>query len=592
MPLLFVASERDKHESTGLAALNVSSRAIAVHRNLLLPQMSVRTKPRRIRRRRGPRAQRHQRRRSARSAVVSLSASPHCPHAASVGHRDGSGESPDRPADHRRYGDDMTLPDELTAKIRRLHYAEHWPLGTIATQLDVHRDAVEHALALDQRKPRARTPRVTDPFVPFLREVLAEYPTVRASRLFDMAKDRGYAGSYRRLRATVAELRPRPARQPFVHVTALVGEQAQIDWAHLGQHTLDGTPRDLWVFVMTLSWSRAIWAEFVYDLSIYSVLRSLARGADFFGGVTRQWLFDNPKTVVLDRSGSAVRFHPALLDFAAKYHVDPRACPPRKPEHKGRVERSVRYLRDRHFAARTFSTIERGNAELLAFLHTVSGARPHPDQPARTVAEMLDDEKRHLMALPAHRPSTDQVTPASVNKYGYVRFDKNDYAAPGYTRDTVTLVASEKEVRLMDGLLVIARHRRSYGRRQRVGVEMMARAIAEVRPGADAASARSRLLAASPGMDALFLRWLHAGRNMGSVTARAIHLLGLYDRAIFAEAVEEMNTRGLVDIGALATLCDQRRRARNVRPPVQLTLGDHIPDRDVASPNLDIYDDR
>lgn len=486
----------------------------------------------------------------------------------------------------------MTLPEEIEAEIRRLHHAEHWPVGTIAAQIGVHHDAVRHALLLDARPPLPPRPRKTDLFVPFLRETLQQYPTVRASRLFDMAKARGYAGSYRRLREVVGELRPPKPREIFVHVTALVGEQAQIDWAHLGHHTLDGARRDLWVFVVTLAWSRAVWAEIVYDLSVHSLLRSLVRASNYFGGVTRQWLFDNPKTVVVERSGDVVRFHPLLLDLASAYHVDLRVCPPRKPQHKGRVERTIRYLRDRHFAARTFSTIELGNAELLAFVHTTAGERQHPDQPDRTVADMLEEERRHLLPLPAETPATDQIKPVSVDKYGFVRFDKNEYAAPGHKRDTITLVASEKEVRLMDGLFAIARHRRSYGRRQRVGIELMAQALAEQRPSAPATSARARLIAAAPGMEPLFLRWLDAGRNMGSVTSRAIHFLDLYGRVVFAQAVDEMNERALIDVGALATLCDQRHRARRLRPPVQLVLGDHVPDFDVAASDLEVYDDR
>lgn len=77
------------------------------------------------------------------------------------------------------------------------------------------------------------------------------------------------------------------------------------------------------------------------------------------------------------------------------------------------------------------------------------------------------------------------------------------------------------------------------------------------------------------------------------MTARAVHFLDLYGRAVFAEAVAEMNARALVDVGALATLCDQRHRSRRIRPPVQLVLGEHIPDDfDAVSSDLDVYDDR
>ena len=91
--------------------------------------------------------------------------------------------------------------------------------------------------------------------------------------------------------------------------------------------------------MLTLSWSRAFWGEPVLDLGRASLRRSLVRAADYFGGVTRQWLFDNPKTVVIERDGDRVRFHPELLELASHYHVEPRVCVPRKPNQKGRVER-------------------------------------------------------------------------------------------------------------------------------------------------------------------------------------------------------------------------------------------------------------
>ena len=58
----------------------------------------------------------------------------------------------------------MTLPLDVVTNIRRLHYAEHWKVGTIATELRVHHEAVERALGLDSecspRPKRSATARV------------------------------------------------------------------------------------------------------------------------------------------------------------------------------------------------------------------------------------------------------------------------------------------------------------------------------------------------------------------------------------------------------------------------------------------------
>ena len=98
---------------------------------------------------------------------------------------------------------------------------------------------------------------------------------------------------------------------------------------------------------MVLFWSRAMWSEFCFDTTVHSLLRSLVRGFSNLGGSPRRWLFDNPKIVVLERDGAAVRFHPLLLDLAGAFRVQLRLCRPYRGNEKGRVERKIRFLRDR-----------------------------------------------------------------------------------------------------------------------------------------------------------------------------------------------------------------------------------------------------
>jgi transposase len=486
----------------------------------------------------------------------------------------------------------VTISPELEAQIRRLHFAEHWPVGTIAAQLDVHHDVVRRVIGAELRAEAAaqkKRPRATDPYLAFIVEQLKQHSTLRSTRIFDMLKERGYLGSERRLREVIAEVRPPRPREVYAHLDLIAGEQSQIDWAHLGRLRVRGALRELWLVVLTLSWSRAFWAELVLDLGGASLRRSLVRAARFFGGVTRQWLFDNPKTVVIGRDGGNVRFNPELLELAAHYHVEPRVCAPRKANQKGRVERTIRYLRERHFAGRSIATIEDGNRQLLRFIDEIAGARAHPDQPDRTVRDLLADEKSRLLPLPQHEPSTDQVLILPIDKYGFVTFDRNRYASPLSGRGTITLVAGENEVRLKDGLLEVARYARSYGRRERIGRVVQ---LPQRKPSAADHSLRAQLRQVVPAIDELFARWLDLGLNIGNVTFRAGRIAQLYGQAIFREAVEEMVKQGLVDLGALEVICDRLRRQRQQRMPVQLNLGAHVPDREVELVSLEVFDER
>jgi transposase len=255
---------------------------------------------------------------------------------------------------------------------------EKWKRGTIVAELGVHADLVDRALDRGAERALVLAPRpsLVDPYEAYIDETLKDHPRLRATRLFDMIRMRGYDGGIAILRRHGAEVRPVPRGKVYLRAERLIGEQAQVDWAHVGSLAVTGGTRPLWVFVMVLAYSRAMWAELVFDLTVESLRRSLVRAARLFDGVTRQWLFDNPKTVVLARHGDAVRYHPGLLEIAGALRVQSRLCRPRRPTDKGGVERANRYLHDRFFAARTITSIEDATGSCSTSFATSRRATP------------------------------------------------------------------------------------------------------------------------------------------------------------------------------------------------------------------------
>ena len=487
----------------------------------------------------------------------------------------------------------MTVTQAIEADIRRLFFAEHWKRGTIATQLGVHPDAVERVIG--QLGPKARDEklkvRVIDPYLSFLDETLADYPKLVATRLFDMIRERGYQGSLRSLRRYLTTARPRRKVAAFLRIETLPGEQGQVDWAHVGELTVPGGRRPLWAFVMVLRHSRASFAELVVSLDVHSLRRSLVRAAAFFGGLPRQWLFDNAKTIVIERHGDAVRYHPLLLDLAAKLHVQPRLCAPYRPQEKGGVERAIRFFKERFFAARTFHSIAHGNSQLLEFIQTIAHARPHPIWPDRSVADVFKDEQERLLPLPDPLPATDLVTPIAVDSRAFVRLDTNRYSVPHtYAGSTLTLVASDTELRFLNAQEPVARHVRCWGRNQWLELPERRSALVQEKRAAHALKGRDRLRAELPNVEPLIERWVDVGRNLGSMVTRTLALLDAYGAPVLCETIAEMLERGTHDPGAMAVLCEQRRRLRGNRPHSVLEFGDHVQERDVVPHDLGGYD--
>jgi transposase len=486
------------------------------------------------------------------------------------------------------------IPPEQVAEIRRLFFAEHWRVGTIATQLGRHPDTIRRALATERfARPATPRPSLLDPYHPFLQETLQRYPRLRATRLFEMVRQRGYPGSVVHLRRLVRTLRPRPAAEAYLRLTVLPGEQAQADWGAFGTVRIGHATRRLSAFVLVLSWSRALHAVFTLDESLESFLRGHVDAFTTLGGVPRAVLYDNLRSAVLERQGDAIRFHPRLLELCGHYHFVPRACAVARANEKGRVERAIQYLRAGFFMARTFRDVDDLNAQFRQWRDTVAHARRVPGDRTRTVAEALEDERARLLPLPAHPFPTDLVRVVTSGKTPYIRFDRNWYSIPHtLVRMPLTLVADPETVRLFHGTGEVACHLRSYDADFTTEARDHLQGLVAAKRQAAGLTRRDRLRQAVPAIAALFERLAVQGEPLGPHATRLLRLLDDYGATELAAAVETALLRDAPGAGAVAHLLEQRRRARGQRPPVPVVLPDdpRIRDLDVPSHSLESYD--
>jgi len=481
------------------------------------------------------------------------------------------------------------IPPELKAEIRRLFFAEHWKIGTIADALRISWDTVRSAIgsAGFNRAPFVRASLV-EPYVPFIRATLERYPRLRATRLHAMLQERGFAGSVRVVRRVVAELRP-AQHEAFLRRVTLPGEEAQVDWASFGLVDVEGTQRRLSCFLMVLSYSRALYLEFAFDQAMESFLRGHVHAFEAFGGVARVLLYDNLRSAVLDRVGDAIRFHPRLLELAGHYHFAPRPCAVAAAYQKGRVERAVRYVRDAFFAARPFRGLVALNEEAHVWQEEVALAREWPGGSGRRVADALAEELPRLLPLPAHPFPSDLVMPVRSGSTPYVRFDCNDYSIPAaMVGRTLTLVASLSTVRILDGTTEVASHRRSFGRKRVIEDGAHLAPLLSKRRKAEVASRAGRLLRIVPQVEAFLAAAVDASERLRPTTRQLERLLDDYGADALRGALEQAITRGTPRAASVAFLL--RRTARPRPLPVTLTSRPDLADLTITPADPVIYD--
>jgi transposase len=408
-----------------------------------------------------------------------------------------------------------------------------------------------------------------------------------------MVRERGYRGGEDHFRHLIAHHRPRPQPEAYLRLKTLPGEQGQVDWGHFGTLRIGQATRTLMAFVMVLSCSRAIFLRFFLDAQMANFLRGHEAAFQAWEGLPRVLLYDNLKSVVLERQGEAIRFHPTLLEFAAHYRFEPRPVAVARGNEKGRVERAIRYVRDAFFAARAWTDLDALNAQAQAWCQGPAADRPCPEDRSMSVREAFVQEQPRLLGLPDNPFPTDEREAVSVGKSPYVRFDRNDYTIPpDHVGRTLAVVASPTEVRVLDGAAVIAAHPRSYDQGEQVEDEAHVAELTARKRQARAHRGIDRLAQAAPHSRELLTQAAARGDNLGSLTAALLRLLERYGATELEAAIGEALTRGVPHPNAVRLALERRREQRDQPPPLPIALPADTRVRDlVVSPHkLEDYD--
>jgi transposase len=477
----------------------------------------------------------------------------------------------------------MTIPLELAARIERLYRVEHWRVGTIARQLNVHRDTVRRVLREHEVVPPGTPLRqsLVDPYRGFIAATLEKYPTLAASRLHDMVCERGYAGQASHFRYLVSTMRPRPPAEAYLRLRTLPGEQMQVDWAHFDHLQIGRARRPLMGFVMVLSYSRRVFLRFCLNAQMDSFLRGHAEAFTAFGGLARTALYDNLKSVVLERVGDAIRFNPEFLAFAKHYRFEPRPVAVARGNEKGRVERHIDFIRKSFFAGREFADVADLNIQARAWCEGRAFDRPWPQDDALTVRQAFAVEQPRLLGLPAATYALGQRLEVPVAKTPYVRFDLNDYTVPHtHVRRTLSVLADEQRVRIFDGLAELANHPRSFDRHQQIEDPSHLQALVEHKRRARAHRGCDALAQVAPASTELLLMAARRGHNLGSITAALLRLLDQYGAASLQTAITDAIARDVPHPNAVRLALERAREHSGRPPPLALALPEHVARRD------------
>ena len=487
----------------------------------------------------------------------------------------------------------MTISKETEAKILRYHFVEQWRVGTIVTQLGIHHSVVDRVLSQAGLPKVERSPRpsIIDPYLPFIVETLREFPTLTATRLYEMAKQRGFTGGPSQFRQRISQLRPRKQPEAYLRLKTLPGEQAQVDWGHFGHLQIGKAKRPLMAFVMVLSWSRQIFLQFYLNAQMENFLRGHVAAFKVWNGLPKVLLYDNLKSAVLERQGDAIRFHPTLLALSAHYRFEPRPVAVARGNEKGRVERAIRYIRDNFFAGRHWQTLDELNVQADAWCQGVSADRPCPENKEMSVREAFLREQPSLLELPENPFDTRERVEVRARKTPYIRFDLNDYSIPHQqVQKTLSVNADLDIVRILDGAELIAEHPRCFGKSEQIEQETHINALWLAKTQAKCHRGQDRLSQASDHIPELLQQSIERGHVLKTTVRLLNEYLDHYGRDELHHAVSEALKQQSPYPQAVLQSLERRREEKHCPPPIPVALPSKVKHLSVKSANVADYD--
>jgi transposase len=279
------------------------------------------------------------------------------------------------------------------------------------------------------RKNPQRASRL-DPFKGLIESQLEEHPSYNGELLYERLVRLGYQGRKSIMKAFVAKIRRKIAATAVMRFETEPGLQAQVDWKEFGKQVVDGKETKLYAFVMVLGYSRQPFVRFTTNTRQSTLLACHELAFAHFGGASAEVLYDNMRTAFVPDSDGIWKPTKRLLALAAHYGFVPKRCRVRRPETKGKVERTIGYL-DNNFWPRLSGeplSLAHLNEQVAAWIDDIS-RKPLADF-GESRADRFERELPSLKPIPFGSFDVRDIVPLVVSRESTIHYETNRYSAP------------------------------------------------------------------------------------------------------------------------------------------------------------------
>ena len=265
-----------------------------------------------------------------------------------------------------------------------------------------------------------------------------------------LCREHGYSGSYSAVRRMLGALAASRPPEATVRLQFAPGEAAQVDFG-AGPKLFDPVREEVrrtWCFVMTLTFSRHQYVEFVWDQTVATWLGCHRRAFEWFAAVPGRLIIDNPKCAITKACARDPLVQRAYAECAEGYGFKIDPCPPADPAKKGVVEAGVKYVKGNFLPTRSFRDLADLNAQARRWALEEAGVRVHGTTREQPLA-LFELEKPLLRPLPAIAPDLGTWSAVRLHRDCHVQFERCYYSVP------FTLIGQALWLRATDAAVAI-----------------------------------------------------------------------------------------------------------------------------------------
>lgn len=304
---------------------------------------------------------------------------------------------------------------------------------------------------------RQHKPSKLDGYKEYITARLQEYP-LSAKRIYREIQERGFTGKYTIVKDFVREVRPKSTVPAVYRYETKPGIQSQVDWAECGRIDIDNESRKLYCFTMVLGYSRMRYVEFTLHIDVHTLIQCHLNAFDYFGGYTKEILYDNMKQIVLKRApvSSDSIWNPDFEDFFKHYGFIPRLCRPYRPQTKGKIENSVGFVKRDFLMGSEFHSFSDLNHQAQIWLARINSTI-HGTTNEIPMERLSREGLKNYDGVPPYHNIRNESR--KISRDSYISYLGNRYSVPyRFAGRNCSLQVSGKTLTVVIGRDVICTH--------------------------------------------------------------------------------------------------------------------------------------